>query len=676
MGLRALWPFAVLAVVAFLPTWQFLFGDRVPAPVDQITALPPWNNAPSESPTDILQLDGAIQFLQWREFMLVSYKRGEVPIWNDLVLGGIPFLANSQSAPLYPLHILWSLTGLSAEALLSFSAWLHLWIAGCGLFLLCRRLGGNEVGGLIGASALILSAFFIAWIQLPSVVMTASWIPWVLLGVLRLFEELNAKSIAKLALALALMLLSGHLQIAMYGLMATVLYIVWLSLSTRNSKAMLLSGLSLVFGLMIASPQLLPTLENGRNGHRAQPPTSEGYQGYSALALKPHHLSIIAAPTMFGMPGEWVDLEDGKAPSYWLPLEEQGRNYAELALYIGPVVLPLFLLGFFANWRSAQSNFYGFLALFSILAALGTVVTQAMYWLIPGWAATGSPGRIAVLFAIAVCALAGSAIGDRIQKPKLEHAVVAAIAVASLAWLAFVQIAVSPKHPMQAASQANSVPWIVLFLIGAAIALGAVLLKSERAKPLAIVCLLLAIGVPAASQWNVNPGSKKGLYKQSFEGLEELLGKFIAVVNDQWSLLGPGPKTMAPPNSLMAYGIKTIDGYDSLIPRETKAMLDEINGQDSAPLANGNMMFIKPGFNVDKLRATGVTHVASTYELDLPLEREFSGWKLYKIAAPRDLPKSAPPPPTSYSLGILLAMLGVFALFAISYRRNVDADPS
>ena len=202
------------------------------------------------------------------------------------------------------------------------------------------------------------------------------------------------------------------------------------------------------------------------------------------------------------------------------------------------------------------------------------------------------------------------------------------------------------------------------------------LLKTERAKPLAIVCLLLAIGVPAASQWNVNPGSNRGLYKQPFEGLEDLQGKFIAVVNDQWSLLGPGPKTMAPPNSLMAYGIKTIDGYDSLIPRETKAMLDEINGQDSSPLANGNMMFIKPGFDVEILRETGVTHVASTYELDLELEKQFPGWMLYKIAEPHDLPKSTPPPPTSYNLGILLAMLGVFALFAISYTRNVDADPS
>ena len=384
MGARAIWPFAVLAVVAFLPTWQFLFGDRVPAPVDHITALPPWNNAPSDSPTDILQLDGAIQFLQWREYMLVSYKKGEVPIWNDLVLGSIPFLANSQSAPLYPLHMLWSLAGLSAEALLSFSAWLHLWIAGCGLFLLSRRLGGNEIGGLIGASALILSSFLIAWIQLPSVVMTASWIPWVLLGVLRLFEERNAKSIAKLGLAVGLMLLSGHLQIAMYGLIAALLYVLWLGLGEKSGKAILLNGVSLLLGILIASPQLLPVLENGRNGHRAQPPTSEGYKGYSALALKPHHLSIIAAPTMFGMPGEWVDLEDGKAPSYWLSLEEQGRNYAELALYMGPVVLPLFLLGFFANWRNARSNFFGFLALFSVLAALGTLVTQAMYWLIPG----------------------------------------------------------------------------------------------------------------------------------------------------------------------------------------------------------------------------------------------------------------------------------------------------
>ncbi len=676
MSARALWPFAVLAVVAFLPTWQFLFGGQVPAPVDHVNSLPPWNGAPADSPIDILQLDGALQFLPWRELMLVSYKKGEVPIWNDHVMGGIPFMANSQSAPLYPLHIAWGLTDLSAEALLSFSAWLHLWIAGCGMFLLCRRLGGAVGGALIGATAVMLSSFFIGWLQLPSVVMTASWIPWAMVGVLRLFEEPTGKSVAKLALAIALMLLSGHLQIAMYGLLATGLYAIWLGASRRLIKTLAWVASALTFGLMVAAPQLGPVLENGREGHRAQPPTADGYRGYSALALTPRHLSVLVAPTVFGLPGEWVELEDGRAPSYWLSLEEQGRNYAELALYVGPVAIPLFLLGFAALWRRPEANFFGFLAVFALLVALGTFVTQAMYWGIPGWAATGSPGRIAILAVIAIGALAGAAIREDQERPTPVAVALAALFAAMLALFAFTQVAAEPQHPMQAASQASSLPWLIVFGIGACVAIACVSWRSLHAKTLVPICLLLAALAPAVAQRSVNPGADKGLFKQPFEGLEHLKGKLIAVVNDQWSLLGPGPMTIAPPNSLLPYGIRTLDGYDSLVPRKTKAVLDGINGQDSAPLANGNMMLIKPGFDPAKLRAAGVSHVISRHDLDLPVEESFPNWKLYRVGDVPSPESGRPATPRTYTLGLLLAMVGVFALFAISYRRNADSDTS
>jgi hypothetical protein len=241
-------------------------------------------------------------------------------------------------------------------------------------------------------------------------------------------------------------------------------------------------------------------------------------------------------------------------------------------------------------------------------------------------------------------------------------------------------VAREPAHPMEAASQAQSIPWVALFGIGGAIAIVAVAWKSPYAKTLSAVCLVLGILVPAISQRNVNPGAAKGLFDQGFEGLEDLraLGDTtIAVVNEQWSLMGPGPQTMAPPNTFMIYGIKTLDGYDSLIPRYRKDELDAINGRDSAPLANGNLMFIKPGFDPEKLRAAGVTHVVSAHDLDLPVAKAFSNWTLYSLGTGVEPRKSlAPPTPGSYRLGLLLAMFGVFAIFALSYRRDADPNPA
>ena len=107
----------VFALVALMPTWQFVFGGKVPAPVDWVHHMAPWNEPEPKSAYDILAMDGALQFLPWRDYMLDSYRAGHVPLWNPNTLGGAPFLANSQSAPMYPLHWLWP---FDAESLLGF----------------------------------------------------------------------------------------------------------------------------------------------------------------------------------------------------------------------------------------------------------------------------------------------------------------------------------------------------------------------------------------------------------------------------------------------------------------------------------------------------------------------------------------------------------------------------
>jgi len=69
-------------------------------------------------------------------------------------------------------------------------------------------------------------------------------------------------------------------------------------------------------------------------------------------------------------------------------------------------------------------------------------------------------------------------------------------------------------------------------------------------------------------------------------------GERVAVVNTQWNLYEPPPACM-PPNTAAMYRLPEIGGYDSLLPRHAKRFLDLLNGQDSAPPENGNMLFVK-----------------------------------------------------------------------------------
>ena len=71
-------------------------------------------------------------------------------------------------------------------------------------------------------------------------------------------------------------------------------------------------------------------------------------------------------------------------------------------------------------------------------------------------------------------------------------------------------------------------------------------------------------------------------------------------------IVRPARRSM-PPNTATAQRMHDVAGYDSLLHRDTVAMLRDIDVGDPAPKANGNMMFIKPSADPRKLADAGVT---------------------------------------------------------------------
>lgn len=659
---------------------------------------------------DILQLDGALQFLPWRDLVLESLRKGEVPIWNPYTYGGTPLMANSQSAPLYPLHLLWSATPLGAEELLAFSAWLHLFIAAAGMFLLTRRLGASRLGAVLAATGFPLSAFMVAWIQLPSVVMTAAWIPWCLLGVARIFSVNGSvpigRAVPSLAVPVAFLFLAGHLQIAAYGILAATCAAVWFASAKLMWKPLLAFLISIAVGGMIAAPQLLPVIENGRVGHRSAPPTPDGWIGYNRQSLELKHLAAAVSPYKFGMPNEHT--EDG-ATSYWLARVDKGRHYAEQAFYVGPVILALALIGLFRRRQLPVSGLFGILGFVSVFAALGTPLTKAMYFWLPGWAATGSPGRIAILFSISACVLAALAFPQEEEDTSPFRVWLPLFALGAVAAFLLFISPIPSSDDLYLSPAIKSIAFCALFALGG-VAAGFAFLKSKYRNTLKIGLVGLSVLGLGVAHMRMNPGAPRGEFRHEFAGSENLVGHRVAVHNDEWSFFGPTETLIAPPNSLLPYRIEEITGYDSLTPARTKARLDDINGQDSAPPVNGNMMFLKTGFDIGKLAAAGVDLILSSR--DLPYDALFKSetWGAYIVPnpAPRQFTasfsrirlnpnaeaaateleafgwKQRPDGeggvleyrPTSYLTGLLLMMLGLGAVSLLYWSRvgNDDAD--
>jgi hypothetical protein len=637
---RRFWPLMVLALAPLLVLWRGVFLGHVIGPFDQIRQMAPWNQPAPGRPWDVLQADGVLQFHQWRGLVFEAWSGFELPFWNHYQLAGTPLLANSQSAALYPPHILVGLLRIPTALGMVLLAWFHLALAGLGAYYLARRLGANAVGGVVAGLSFSLSAFMVSWTGLPSVITTVAWIPWALGLTVAVFQQGRVsawRTAAMLALTLGMMVLGGHLQFSAYGFLAVGLMGVWMlgtvvrpeasdadiesvpSPTLINHPALRSSlrfGLAVAAGVLLAAPQLLPVLQYSEFSHRRGVATAAGYEAYKAGAIKPFELVGLVHPNLVGTPSEFAPGLDVQLPGYWRAFVKRGGNFAEGALGVGPLVIALL----FFSWRRLAWRRVGGILLIGIVAILlatGSPIGQILYFGVPGWSATGSPGRISVLFVLALCVLAGVAASREPSDahrekwhPYLPIIGMVVAAVVSVYTVMFGLGGLSPWMPTlnQEAlamiidrSTAGPRAMAMISTLIVASLVGYWIAKDRRpqwALPAAAVLGLL-FSVPQVLRFSPSDD----LTIRDMPDLER-----VAFVNQHWDLLTATP-ALAPPNTGIASRVHEVGGYDSLIHRDTVRMLQVINRGDPAPPANGNMMFVKPDYNLDGLIHAGVSRV-------------------------------------------------------------------
>ncbi len=623
-------------------------GESI-GPFDQIRQMAPWYGPKPSQPWDVLQADGVLQFYGWRDLVFQSWAHGTIPFWNPFELCGTPLLANSQSAPLYPGHILMGLLHIPTSIAVSLLAWFHLFVAGWGVAKLSERLGASKTGGAVGGSSFALSAFMLGWTGLSSVITTVCWIPWVLLGIACLFQgdpsrRAKVRGVVLLAVATALMTLAGHLQFVAYGYMAAIAFLVWFmgqkSIPSR-AKSLGFAILAMGLGAAIAAPQLLPVLKFGEFSHRKGAPTEEGYQAYVASAIKPFELANTGYAMALGNPRTTADGDIGVS-TYWPAVAKQGGNFTESAVALGPLILSLL---FMAPWKK-KGRLMGGVALvgsLALLLALGTLVNILLYNYLPGWSSTGSPGRVIGLFVMSACVLGGIAfsnLGPLPEKGSARYIPLLLPAILTIGLISLGSLAQPPEQLAEAVgvlrSQAirNAAPGLLASVLFATAGL-LVTLHPVKAYT-RIIQLLAPVGVALASgSLTIVPtGLPLASVETSHSNGSAAYERF-AFVNQGWDLLVAAPG-MFPPNTALSSRLHDVAGYDSLLHRDTKALLDDINGQDSAPPANGNMMFIKPTFDAQKLAGAGVTEVWSRKPLEQMDEPYVysENWVKYKLSGP------------------------------------------
>jgi hypothetical protein len=641
---------ALLAAIAAAVLADALFGGRVLLPAELLRHVSPWSSGISTAerppPWNPLMWDGVAQFYPWRRFAAEWVSRGILPLWNPHQFCGTPFFANSQSALFYPVNALFYLPGaLNTAERFAWIALIHLTLAGSGTYGWLRAIGAGHPGAFLAGATFMLSGFAVTWLALPTLLSVACWIPFLLLAIHQTLTRRSLRWALLAGLALGLMLLGGHLQIAFYGLVIAGVYALFLVCAGRaergNLRAALRAELAFVgvaaimaaaIGFALAAPQLLPAVEMSRFSHRAGAPTWEGYRAYVNYAVPLGHLVTLFLPDFYGNP---------RQSGYW-----GAANYAEYCGYTGVVTLFLALVAVVGGWRRHRTVlFLAGSALLSLVMAAGAPINALFYFGIPGFGQSGSPGRILVLFCLSTSALAGLGLdwilGSARERMGDGRRIAWSLGAAVLLWaLAFLATrsaagAFLTRFPGLDASVAwrESAPALrlalVLLIVGAgALAAGIAGTRSGVLSPtlagaltagVPVLVIVADLGLFATGYLLTAPPAAvypSVTLTERLQRAELEAGGRILPVNRTWSLTRP-PVALLPPNAAMVYGLHDAQGYDSLYLRRFKALANAIQGADTSPAENGNMLFLS---NVSSplFPLLGIRHIVSRGPLSEP----------------------------------------------------------
>lgn len=624
--IRRLRPVFALLLLPCLLLWPIVFRGEAFLPADLLRDFAPWriSNPALLIPWNPLMWDSVAEFYPWRAFYAATLHAGYLPLWNPHQFCGTPFAANSQSAIFYPVNLLFCL--LPVWRAFGVSVLLHLFLTGLfAYFFLRRGLKLGRAASLLGAVSWQMCHWQVAWLALPTFICVSTWLPLALLLVERAAERPSPARAVPLGLCLGMLLLAGHLQIAFYCLSLIVAYAVFRMLPRLRSnwpRLLVCSAIALALAFGLAAPQLLPVVELARVSHRTGGPSNwNAYRGYVRLALPPVHLVTLFAPGFFGNPTRGT---------YWgIGLNGGPGAYMENACYSGVLTLLLALFAVVVTWRTGvATRFWSLAAAGAMLLALGTPLNALLFFGIPGFAQTGSPGRILVVWSFCLPVLAAIGADALLREFPLRALGKSLVVFAMLAALAFGFAAIWISGNASAGTLAAKLrqegndlwrlPAGILLAAAAALWLhgrGSLKTPALGGALTALAALdLLATGVGfnrTAPPQTIYPVTPLIAYLQAHQSEGRIMP-----VNHTWSLYDP-PPAILPPNAATVYGLYDTQGYDSLLTGQYFQFAGAMDGGSPAPPENGNMVFTD-GIGSPQARAASARFIVTRKPLTLP----------------------------------------------------------
>lgn len=621
--------------------WPVTMGSGTMVPADILTTRQPWLDPEATVPHNGLVADLVFENYVWKQFIIESLQARELPLWNPYVLSGVPFLAAGQHSALYPFSLIFYIFPLArAYGLFTVS---QLLVAGLSLYFYARTIKLSRVAAAAGGLVFALSGFFLVSAVFPMIIAVAAWLPFTLavtermldasVGEARSWRERLTAPLPWLilgSLSLGLQFLAGHVEIFYYNLLVLGAYVLWRAigeLRRRRQALALFAGacaLMVALGAGLGAVQVLPLYEHVSTNFRQDSATYEQIVGW---AYPPRHLAAFAIPDVFGNPTHhsYVDFWSGETVSE-LTNAQGGRigeifwgikNYVEGGVYISLLGMLLALVGALKRPRR-QAWFFIALGLFSLTLVFG-LPTYRLVFALPGINQLHSPFRW--VFPYSACVAVLAAMGVEVLARERSRLVtglgLAALAGAGLTVAGLAAARCIPERILPLADRAVA----SLALAGNAFADGRAFFSYQARNLLLFAACLAGAGVALlAMRWADNAGRKASSVRVVTHHVSRLtsyaphLVLLAVLALDPWLWFHdfmpaadpaplaekpevvrfleqqPGPYRIVaydtqdrkplPPNTNMLFGLSSVSGYDSIIPRWYAEVMSLIERQE------------------------------------------------------------------------------------------------
>jgi hypothetical protein len=343
------------------------------------------------------------------DFISDRIAAGTLPKWVPYVFGGLPLFANPGST-FQPVHFLTDLL-LPTDRVLPAVFVVQFWLAGIGMYLLCRELGCRMWIAFVAGIAFQFTGIIISWVYAghDGRIIVATLAP-----LFFYFLHMGARTVriapfGGAAATLGAALLSFQIQNSYYLLLAAGIWGIFclFQLDAVRRPAVLARVVPLAFGsvalgFLLAAVNFLPFLSYVPESPRGM----EGGRGYEyaiSFSMPPAEVLSLAVPEHHG-----VSVSDPATGQPLFPSYRGGNPFKLHTEYVGAFVIVMLVLGVAYARRDRYWWFFAGLGLFMLTIALGghTPLYRIYFEVLPGTQRFRAPSLSFFIVALSLVAMA------------------------------------------------------------------------------------------------------------------------------------------------------------------------------------------------------------------------------------------------------------------------------